>query len=253
MSKPFSPKPTKYALDGRETDLLHYIYAQDLSALTNNPTNLLSAINTYSTTTNPLMNIGPAKGAYIEELINAQKASLMIELGGYIGYSAIQFGAAMRAHGGKYISLEINPEMAAVANQLISLAGLSDTVSVIVGTAAETLRGLVSSKQVEGVIPMLFLDHWQSVYLSDLKLLEGLGAVGVGSVVLADNVIFPGAPDYLEWVQASCDGKRGLNLKEKEGEKGDAGLVYETHVTEFETQFGKDGVAVTKVVGREAI
>jgi catechol O-methyltransferase len=223
--------------------------------LTNKPQNLLSKINTYSTETNPLMNVGPAKGAFIENLIKAQRPPLMIELGGYIGYSAIQFGAAMRAHGGKYISLEMNPEMAAVANQLISLAGLSETVSVIVGAASESLSRLVESKEIGGVVPMVFLDHWQNAYLSDLKLMERLGVVGVGSVVIADNVIFPGAPDYLEWVKATCDGKRALqrDIGEGEKEKGDAGLVYETEVTEFDFQFGKDGVAVTKVVEKKNI
>lgn len=201
------------------------------------------------------MNVGPAKGAFIENLIKAQRPPLMIELGGYIGYSAIQFGAAMRAHGGKYISLEMNPEMAAVANQLISLAGLSETVSVIVGAASESLSRLVESKEIGGVVPMVFLDHWQNAYLSDLKLMERLGVVGVGSVVIADNVIFPGAPDYLEWVKATCDGKRALqrDIGEGEKEKGDAGLVYETEVTEFDFQFGKDGVAVTKVVEKKNI
>jgi catechol O-methyltransferase len=161
----------------------------------------------------------------------------------------------MRAHGGKYISLEMNPEMAAVANQLISLAGLSETVSVIVGAASESLSRLVESKEIGGVVPMVFLDHWQNAYLSDLKLMERLGVVGVGSVVIADNVIFPGAPDYLEWVKATCDGKRALqrDIGEGEKEKGDAGLVYETEVTEFDFQFGKDGVAVTKVVEKKNI
>ncbi|KAJ5757362.1 uncharacterized protein N7511_006056 [Penicillium nucicola] len=253
MSKPFSPKPTPYSLDGRETDLLHYIYAQDLSTLTNNPANILTAINTYSTQTNALMNVGPEKGAYISDLIQTHQPQLMLELGGYIGYSAIKFGSVMRSHGGKYISLEMNPEMAAVANQLIALAGLSETVTVLVGTAAELLRGLVARKEI-GLVSMVFVDHWKDVYLSDLRLLEGLGAVGVGSMVIADNIIFPGAPEYMEWVQASCEGKRELSLNvEGEKEKGDAGLVYQTEVIEFETHFGVDGIAVTRVAGREDI
>jgi catechol O-methyltransferase len=41
----------------------------------------------------------------------------MIEPGRYIGYSTIPFGNADRSGGGKeYISLEINPQTAAVAS-----------------------------------------------------------------------------------------------------------------------------------------
>ena len=85
--------------------------------------------------------------------------------------------------------------------------------------------------------------------------MEELGALKTGSVIIADNVIFPGTPEYLRWVQASTDQKRELVVEMKgqmqgEGE-GDAGLVYETAITEFDTQFGRDGVAVTKALGRE--
>ena len=54
----------------------------------------------------------------------------------YVGYSAVLFSDAVRAHGGKhYLSIEQNPEMAAVANQLVDLAGLRDHVRIIVGSS----------------------------------------------------------------------------------------------------------------------
>ncbi|OJK03488.1 hypothetical protein ASPACDRAFT_111280 [Aspergillus aculeatus ATCC 16872] len=262
MSKPHAPKPLSHALDGREVDLLHYIYAHpDLPTLRNNPTAILAAIDAYSHTHNPLMNIGAAKGAYIRDLIVAHKPQVMIELGGYVGYSAILFGATLRAAGGtRYLSLEQNPEMAAVANQLIDLAGLKDVVRVIVGSAASSLRELVADGEVQAA-ELVFVDHWQKLYLPDLWLMEGLGVlVPEKSVVVADNVVMPGAPQYLEWVTAGCEEKRRL-LESRKGEKGwettglrpRPGLVYQTVVREFETQFGRDGVAVTTVLGEEDV
>lgn len=40
-------------------------------------------------------------------------------------------------------------------------------------------------------------------YLADLKILEGAGLVAKGTVLVADNIIYPGAPDYLEYVKNS--------------------------------------------------
>lgn len=63
------------------------------------------------------MNIGATKGAFVTNLIAKNKPSVMIELGGYVGYSAILFGDVIRANGGKqFLSIEKNPEVAAVAN-----------------------------------------------------------------------------------------------------------------------------------------
>lgn len=52
---------------------------------------------------------------------------------------------------------------------------------------------------------MVFLDHDKSFYLSDLKLLISEGFLKRGAVVIADNVLTPGAPDYLAYVEESED------------------------------------------------
>lgn len=48
---------------------------------------------------------------------------------------------------------------------------------------------------------MVFIDHHKAVYLKDLKTLIREGFLKKGSVVVADNVLVPGAPDYLEYVE----------------------------------------------------
>ena len=46
---------------------------------------------------------------------------------------------------------------------------------------------------------MIFVDHVKNLYLSDFKLLEGYGVVKSGTVVIGDNIITPGSPDYLQY------------------------------------------------------
>ncbi|OQD76898.1 hypothetical protein PENDEC_c003G01051 [Penicillium decumbens] len=246
-----------FALDGREVDLLHYIYSRpDIKQLRGNPQKVVSAIDDYHSKFNVLMNVGAAKGSFVTNLITKRRPSVMIELGGYVGYSAILFGEAIKANGGKqFLSIEKNPEMAAVANQLVDLAGLRDIVRIIVGASDEVLQELVHDRKEITQVEMIFIDHWQALYRPDLWLLEELGVLIPGtSAVVADNVIMPGAPEYLEWVQATTEQKRELVKKLDLGLlTPNPNLVYETTVSEFATAFGKDGVAVTRVIGKENV
>lgn len=52
-------------------------------------------------------------------------------------------------------------------------------------------------------LDFVFMDHWKRCYLPDLQALEGSGLLGEGSVILADNVVFPGAPSFLRYVRRS--------------------------------------------------
>lgn len=221
---------------------MHYIYGRsDIKELKGQPTRVLAAIDEYHSKYNMLMNIGDAKGKHIENVIQQQKPSVMIELGVYVGYSAILFGNAVRQHGGKrYIGIEKNPEMAAVANQLVNLAGLSDIVQILVGSSNEVLRDLVNEKQIEQ-IELIFIDHWQELYLPDTWLLEELGLLKPNmSMLIADNIIMPGAPEYRRWVEASTKEKREIAKKaQTRGLTPNPSLVYETVLTEFQTDFGK--------------
>lgn len=191
----------------------------------------------------------------------------MLELGGYVGYSAIKFGDAVRKAGGKrYISLELNPINAAVAKLLIELAGLQDIVSVIVAPAYLSIAQLVQDGVLDSV-EMLFIDHWKDRYVPDLWLVERLGLLRAGqSVVIADNISLASGrgTDYVEWLQASSadkktilarqtfgDGVDGVDLgrlvKERgvkngvdlENVPGNPSIVYETQLHEFEGQSGR--------------
>lgn len=186
------------------------------------------------------MNVGSQKGKVVTDLIAEYKPQTMVELGGYVGYSAVLFGDALRRAGGKrYLSLEKNPEFAAVTTMVVDLAGLSDVVKVIVGSSDHSLYNLFSSGQLSHV-ELLFIDHYKPAYTTDLKLCEQLGKVIPGSLLIADNVLVPGAPQYLKYVRSSVEEKRkSLSTKTEHDVEG----VDKEHVAQFDKQ--KPAFAVT--------
>lgn len=174
--------------DGREIALLHFIYSHPkLSEMRGNPQRVLEAIDEYGRTKKYLMNIGEYKSGIVTDLIKNVKPQVMVELGGYCGYSAIAFGAALRDAGGKhYYSLEYNPEFGAVISSLVDLAGLHEVVKVEIGGSSSSLRRLYADGTLKK-IDLMFLDHVKPLYTPDLKLCEELGLIGPGSVLAADN------------------------------------------------------------------
>lgn len=49
-----------------------------------------------------------------------------------------------------------------------------------------------------GPFDLILLDHHKDYYLPDFKFLEKAGAIAKGTLVLGDNIIYPGSPEYLE-------------------------------------------------------
>jgi catechol O-methyltransferase len=186
----------------------------DVEKIRGRPERVLAAIDEFARTRKYLMNVGEDKGKIVTELIKERRPEVMVELGGYIGYSCILFGAAVKDAGGKrYWSFERNPEFAAVATSLADVAGLSDVVKVVVGPSDSTIKRLHASGALSH-IDMMFLDHYKPAYTTDLKLCEELEMVTPGTVLAADNVVHPGNPPYLEYVRSTCDQKRQNTSKQ---------------------------------------
>jgi catechol O-methyltransferase len=189
--------------------LLHFIHSKEnIDEIRGSPSKVLAAIDEYGRTKKYLMNVGDDKGPTVCDLIADVKPQTMVELGGYVGYSCILFGDALRKAGGKrYFSLEKSPEFAAVIMSLVDLAGLSDIVKVVTGASDVSLKRL-HSEGVLDQVDLMFLDHLKSLYVTDLKLCEELKLIRPGSVLAADNVVKPGNPPYLKYVRSSPSEKR---------------------------------------------
>ena len=59
--------------------------------------------------------------------------------------------------------------------------------------------------ETNGPFDAIFIDHVKGLYLDDYKLMLGYGIVPKGGVIIGDNIICPGSPDYWQYFKDSKD------------------------------------------------
>ncbi|XP_068104711.1 catechol O-methyltransferase A-like isoform X1 [Hyperolius riggenbachi] len=80
--------------------------------------------------------------------------------------------------------------------------GQTCKVEMLVGSSSVLIPQLKKKLDIEK-FDLVFIDHWKVSYLPDTKLLEECDLLRAGSVLLADNVVCPGTPDYLQYIRNS--------------------------------------------------
>ena len=97
------------------------------------------------------------------------------------------------------------------ARRIWAHAGVADRITCVVGTIADggaTLDALARDHGLAaGTLDLLFIDHDKAVYLSDLVRIVDRGWLHPGSVVVADNVLVPGAPKYRAYMRRNQGGE----------------------------------------------
>ncbi|XP_047417785.1 catechol O-methyltransferase [Sciurus carolinensis] len=184
--------------DTKEQRILRHVQQ---NAKPGDPQSVLKAIDTYCTQKEWAMNVGDKKGQIMDAVIREHNPSLVLELGAYCGYSAVRM-ARLLPPGARLLTMEMNPDFAAITQQMVDFAGLQDKVTVLVGASHDLIPQLKKKYDVD-TLDMVFLDHWKDRYLPDTLLLEECGLLRKGTVLLADNVIVPGTPEFLAHVRGS--------------------------------------------------
>ncbi|KAM9099807.1 catechol O-methyltransferase isoform X1 [Sarcophilus harrisii] len=168
-------------------------------ATAGDPESVLGAIDQYCYQKEWAMNVGDTKGLIVDKVVEEVKPKVLLELGTYCGYSAVRMGRLLPP-GGHLFTIEFNESFAAIAQQIIQLAGLQEKISILKGPTEEIIPQLKKKYEIN-TVDMVFLDHWKDRYLPDTRLLEESGLLRKGSVLLADNVILPGAPEFLQYIR----------------------------------------------------
>lgn len=163
-----------------------------------NPQAVLDAIDHYGWTTSFLMNIGDRKGAIVDTVVEKHQPKVAIELGAYIGYSAVRIARKLPP-GAKLYSIDPNETHVRIARTLVQHAGLSDKVEVMPGILETCIQGL--HQQGVHTIDFALIDHVKHLYVKDLLVLQRNGFLNKGTVVVGDNVLTPGSPEYRQYLQ----------------------------------------------------
>lgn len=185
-----------------------------------------------------LMCVGPEKGAIIRDTLQKAIEQRMknsplqrktrfvaVELGTYCGYGSIFLSSMLKQQVFQQdhdsldfhlFTVEINPEFKKVAEKMIELAEVQDIVTVVendllmngdTADVGELIKasyakrfGNADNEEIDR-IDFLMIDHDKDSYLSDLKRLEKSGLIRCGTIVAADNVIFAGITEYINYMQ----------------------------------------------------
>ncbi|HLQ10486.1 MAG TPA: O-methyltransferase, partial [Ktedonobacteraceae bacterium] len=130
----------------------------------------------------PEIQISPIQGKLLQVLAAACNARNILEIGALGGYSGIWLARALPT-GGRLITLEINPEHAAIVRNSFEEAGVSDRAEVRVGKALDLLPNLES----EAPFDLVFIDADKPPYPQYLE--WALRLTRPGSIIVADNCI----------------------------------------------------------------
>jgi catechol O-methyltransferase len=193
--------------DGREEACARYVIANspagDIDAA-------IAAIDRFAYKRKFLINVGDEKGAILDEVIQRVQPKHVLEIGAYVGYSALRIARKLPP-GGVLHSVEFNAANADIARRIVGHAGVADRVTFVVGSLGDGGKTLAHLKDICGFsarfLDAVFIDHDKDAYVPDLLRILEAGWLHEGSVVVADNVGFPGAPEYKAYMDAE-EGKR---------------------------------------------
>ncbi len=193
-------KRIKAVLDGldarsaQESALLESLRTQGGSAIRDRAENLM-------------LDVGPEVGLFLNLLVRTTGATVVIEIGGSVGYSTIWLAEAVKANGGKLYSFEVNPLKQQEQKENLEAAGLSSVVELIAGQADEVIP------KMELNLDLVLLDHWKELYVRDFEVCWS--KLRTGGCIVADNILMPKKnadviAKYLDCVHNQTDARSTL-------------------------------------------
>jgi len=130
----------------------------------------------------PDMICGPQVGQLLKTLIKAGNCKRVLEIGTFVGYSAISMADAMS--GGEIITLEIEEDYAAISAPYFRREPYRNVIKQIMGPALDSLDSL------EEPFDLVFIDADKTAYPEYYK--KCLPLLGENGVMVFDNVLWSG-------------------------------------------------------------
>ena len=176
--------------------ILELVVAAALQAPAPNRQQILDHLAKMRATEKGMMNVAPAEGEYLSNLVRQLQARRVLEIGTSNGYSGIWFALGLRETGGKLLTLDIDEPRRSLALKNFKATGMTDLIESRLGDALKILPTL------SGPFELVFIDAWKPDYKKYLDMT--LALVPSGGVIAAHNVdSHPSEmPDFLEAIRS---------------------------------------------------
>jgi caffeoyl-CoA O-methyltransferase len=125
--------------------------------------------------------VGTIEGAFLSFLVGMTRATRVLEVGTFTGWSAIAMARALPP-GGRLVTCDVNEETTAVARRYAEEAGVADRIDFRLGPGVETLASL------EGPFDLAFIDADKGGYVDYYEAI--LPKLSPNGVIAADNTLF---------------------------------------------------------------
>jgi len=171
-------------------DMLYYVNTYGERG---NATSVLAAMDRCATTS-WMMNMGAEKGALVESAFRNRRN--VLEIGTFLSYMTIRMAAATDA---RVTTVEIDKANFDAATIIRDRALTADQRRRVTALHAPFRQAL--PRLPGGTFDAVLMDHWKADYAADLDALARSGRLADGALVVADNVLFPGAPELLDYLR----------------------------------------------------
>jgi predicted O-methyltransferase YrrM len=123
------------------------------------------------------------QGRVLSMLSHMIKPNMVLEIGTYLGYSALCFAEGL-ADGGKVITLDIQEDTNAVARSFVEKTEYADRIEFLLGNAVDLIPNLPED------FDLVFIDADKPNYSNYYNLV--FDRVRPGGFIIADNVLWSG-------------------------------------------------------------
>jgi caffeoyl-CoA O-methyltransferase len=148
---------------------------------------------TEATRDDHVMMVGAVEGGFLSFLVHLTRATRVLELGTFTGWSSIAMARALPP-GGSVVTCDVNEETTAVARRYAEEAGVADRIDFRVGPGLETLATL------DGPFDLAFIDADKEGYVDYYEAI--LPKLAPDGVIGADNTLFGSGGPTEEITQA---------------------------------------------------
>jgi len=131
---------------------------------------------------------GHVEGQLLQLLVRLAKAKRVLEVGTFVGYSALAIAEGLPADG-ELITCEVDPYTADFARRHLDQSPHGAKVRILVGPALATLDRLIAERQT---FDLIFLDADKKEYIEYYRQALDGNLLAVGGLLCADNTLYQG-------------------------------------------------------------